>query len=42
MIAESIGEHDRIAVLAENVCIGTRRRVDGLDEESELQRALHG
>ena len=38
-IAESISEHDRFAVLAENVRIGTERRVDGLDEESELQRA---
>ena len=37
-IAEPIGEHDRFAVLAEHVRIGAERRVDGLDEESELQR----
>src|SRR5262245_25186757 len=41
-IAEAIGEHDRFAVLAENVCIGARRRMNGLDEESELEGALHG
>src|SRR5262245_19264849 len=41
-IAEPVGEHDRFAVLAESVRIGTGRRVDGLDEESELQRVLHG
>ncbi|HXV82799.1 MAG TPA: hypothetical protein VEG60_23285 [Candidatus Binatia bacterium] len=41
-IAEPISEHDRFTVLAENVCIRARRRVDGLDEESELERALHG
>ena len=41
-IAESIGEHDRFAILTENIRIGAGRRVDGLDEESELQRVLHG
>jgi hypothetical protein len=40
-IAESIGKHDRFAILAENVRIGTGRPVDRLDEKSELQRALH-
>jgi len=40
-IAESIGEHDRFTVLAQHVPIGAEQRVDGLDEESELQRALH-
>src|SRR5262249_27485104 len=29
-------------VLAENVRIGARRRMNGLDEESELEGALHG
>ena len=41
-IVEPIGKHDRFAVLTENIRIGTGRRVDGLDEESELQRVLHG
>src|SRR5471032_2710021 len=41
-IAESIGEHDRFAILTQNVRIGAGRRVHGLDEESELQRVLHG
>ena len=41
-IAESIGEHDRFAILTQNIRIGAGRRVDGLDEESELQRVLHG
>ena len=36
-IAEPVGEHDRLAVLAQHVRIGPRRRVDGLDEESEFQ-----
>src|SRR5262245_29837107 len=40
-IAEPIGEHDSFAVLTENISIGTGRRVDGLDEKSELQRVLH-
>ncbi len=40
-VAEPVGEHDRFAILAENVPIGTGRRVDGLDEESELQGVLH-
>jgi hypothetical protein len=40
-IAESIGEHDRFAILAENVRVGAARRVNRLDEESELQRVLH-
>lgn len=40
-VAEPIGEHDRFAILAQNVPIGTGRRVDGLDEESELQGVLH-
>jgi len=41
-IAEPIGEHHRFAVLAEHIRIGTGRRVDGLDEESELQGVRHG
>src|SRR6185312_7389918 len=41
-IAESIGEHDRLTVLTENIRIGPGRRVDRLDEESELQRLRHG
>ena len=40
-VAEPVGEHDRFAILAQNVPIGTGRRVDGLDEESELQGVLH-
>lgn len=40
-VAEPVGEHDRFAILAKNVPIGTGRRVDGLDEESELQGVLH-
>ncbi|AUB40136.1 hypothetical protein COO91_06140 [Nostoc flagelliforme CCNUN1] len=40
-VAESVGEHDRFAILAKNVPIGAGRRVDGLDEESELQGVLH-
>ena len=40
-VAEHAGEHDRFAILAQNVPIGTGRRVDGLDEESELQGVLH-
>lgn len=40
-VAKSVGEHDRFAILAKNVPIGTGRRVDGLDEESELQGVLH-
>ena len=42
VIAESIGEHDRFAILPQNIGIGAGRRVNGLDEESELQRGLHG
>ena len=41
-IAKSVGEHDRFTVFAQNVRIAAERRVDGLDEESELQRVLHG
>ena len=40
-IAESISEDDRFAILTENVRIGAGRRVDRLDEESELQSILH-
>lgn len=36
-----VSEHDRFAILAENVPIETGQRVDGLDEESELQGVLH-
>ena len=40
-IAESIGEHDRFAILAEDVRIGATWRVNRLDEESERQRVVH-
>jgi hypothetical protein len=40
-VAKAIGEHDPFAVLAEHVRIGAERWVDGLAEESELQRVPH-
>jgi len=40
-IAEPVGEHDRLTVLAEDVRIAARGRMHGLDEEAELRRGLH-
>ena len=36
-VAKPVSEHDRFAVLAQDVRIGPGRRVDGLDEEAEVQ-----
>src|SRR6185437_15128861 len=40
-IAQPVGEDDRLAVLAQDIRVGTQRRVNGLDEESELQLIRH-
>jgi hypothetical protein len=39
-IAELISKHDRLSVLAQNVCIGTGWGVHRLNEKAELQKTL--
>jgi hypothetical protein len=40
-IAKAISQHHGLSVFAQDVGVGARRRVDRLDEETELQSFLH-